>query len=38
MPKTQKFRIVRLGDAKRLTQGGQDHSIELNMQPKQAAG
>lgn len=38
MTKTRKIRIVRLGDAKRLTQGGQDFSIELNMQPKVAAG
>ena len=38
MTKTRKLSIVRLGDAKRLTQGGQDFSVELNMQPKQAAG
>jgi hypothetical protein len=38
MSKTRKIRIVRLGDAKRLTKGGQDHSIELNMQPKEAVG
>ena len=38
MSKTRKIRIVRLGDAKRLTKGGQDYSIELNMQPKEAVG
>ncbi|GEM_PF-1381823 len=30
--------IVRLGSAKRLTRGGFNFSIELNMQPREFAG
>lgn len=38
MTKARKFLIVRVGSAKRLTRGGEDHSVELNMQPQRAAG
>ena len=38
MTKTRKFRIVRVGDAKRLTKGDGVFNIELNLQPRTSAG
>ena len=38
MNKTRKFRIVRVGDAKRLTKGDGVFNIELNLQPRTSAG
>ena len=38
MTKTRKFRLVRLGDAKRLTQGGTKSSVEFDQRPQLTAG
>ncbi len=38
MTKTRKFRLVRVGDAKRLTKGDGTVSLEINLEPKQVAG
>jgi len=38
MKTTRKFAVVRLGQAKKLTRGGTEFSIELNMQPKDNVG
>lgn len=38
MTKTRKFRLVRLGDAKKLTQGVADTGFELNLKPGRDIG
>lgn len=38
MTKTRKFRLVRVGDAKRLTQGQSTLGVEINLQPGRDAG
>ncbi len=38
MTKTRKFRLVRLGDAKRLTQGEGTVGFEINLKPGRDAG
>ncbi len=38
MTKTRKFRLVRVGDAKRLTQGQGTIGVELNLRPGKDAG
>lgn len=38
MTKTRKIRLVRLGDAKRLTQGQGDQNFEINTLPGRDVG
>ena len=38
MTKTRKFRLVAVGDAKRLTKGGFIASVELDSRPQKTSG
>lgn len=38
MTKIRKFRVVKLGDAKRLTKGDGARNSEINLQPRDVTG